>query len=90
MRIVIKLGTSTLTNGTPRPAPPLFIELARQISQLLSSGHQILLVSSGAIALGRERLGFPQLPKDIPAKQMLAAVGQPRLMRAYKYRLPGP
>lgn len=84
MRIVIKLGTSTLTNGTPKPVPPLFIELARQISRLLSSGHQILLVSSGAIALGRERLGFPQLPKDIPAKQMLAAVGQPRLMAMYE------
>jgi glutamate 5-kinase len=84
MRIVIKLGTSTLTNGTPYPAPPLFIELARQISQLLNSGHQALLVSSGAIAMGRERLGFPQLPKDIPAKQMLAAVGQPRLMAMYE------
>jgi len=84
MRMVIKLGTSTLTDGTPKPAPPLFIELARQISQLLSSGHQILLVSSGAIALGRETLGFPQLPKDIPAKQMLAAVGQPRLMAMYE------
>lgn len=84
MRIVIKLGTSTLTNGTPYPAPPLFIELARQISQLMSSGHQVLLVSSGAIAMGRERLGFPQLPKDIPAKQMLSAVGQPRLMAMYE------
>lgn len=84
MRLVIKLGTSTLTNGTPRPAPPLFIELARQISRLISSGHQVLLVSSGAIAMGRERLGFPNLPKDIPAKQMLAAVGQPRLMAMYE------
>jgi len=84
MRIVIKLGTSTLTNGTPHPAPPLFIELARQISQLMSSGHQVLLVSSGAIAMGRERMGFRQLPKDIPAKQMLAAVGQPRLMAMYE------
>jgi len=84
MRIVIKLGTSTLTNGTPHAAPPLFIELARQISQLLDSGHQVLLVTSGAIAMGRERLGFPQLPKDIPAKQMLAAVGQPRLMAMYE------
>ncbi len=84
MRIVIKLGTSTLTNGTPHPAPPLFIELARQISKLMSAGHQVLLVSSGAIAMGRERLGFRQLPKDIPAKQMLAAVGQPRLMAMYE------
>jgi len=84
MRIVIKLGTSTLTDGTPYSAPPLFIELARQISPLKDSGHQVLLVSSGAIAMGRERLGFPQLPKDIPAKQMLAAVGQPRLMATYE------
>ena len=42
------------------------------------------MVSSGAIAAGRERLGFPQLPKDIPAKQMLAAIGQPRLMAIYE------
>jgi len=84
MRIVIKLGTSTLTNGTPYLAPPLLIELARQSSQLLNAGHQLLLVTSGAIAIGRERLGFPQLPKDIPAKQMLAAIGQPRLMAIYE------
>lgn len=84
MRIVIKIGTSTLTNGTPHLAPPLLIEFARQTSLLLEAGHQALVVSSGAIALGRERLGFPQLPKDIPAKQMLAAVGQSRLMATYE------
>ncbi|MBN1567239.1 MAG: glutamate 5-kinase [Acidobacteria bacterium] len=84
MRIVIKLGTSTLTNSTPYLAPPLLVELARQASQLQADGHQVMLVSSGAIAIGRERLGFPQLPKDIPAKQMLAAVGQPRLMALYE------
>ncbi len=84
MLIVVKLGTSSLTNGTPNLAPPSLIDLARQVSQLRSSGHRILLVSSGAIAIGRERLGFPQLPKDIPAKQMLAAVGQPRLMALYE------
>ena len=84
MRIVIKLGTSTLTDGTPHLSPPLLVELARQISQLRSAGHQTVLVSSGAIAAGRERLGFPQLPKDIPAKQMLAAIGQPRLMALYE------
>ncbi len=84
MRIVIKIGTSTLTNSTPYLAPPLLIDLARQASELQAAGHQVLLVSSGAIAIGRERLGFPQLPKDIPAKQMLAAVGQPRLMALYE------
>ncbi len=84
MRIVIKLGTSTLTGGTPHLSSPLLIEFARQISQLLSAGHQVMVVSSGAIAAGKERLGFPQLPKDIPAKQMLAAVGQSRLMSIYE------
>jgi glutamate 5-kinase len=84
MRIVVKLGTSTLTNGTPHLAPPLMIEIARQVSLLQSAGHRLVLVSSGAIAIGRERLGFPTLPKDIPAKQMLAAVGQPRLMAFYE------
>ncbi len=84
MRIVIKLGTSTLTNGTSHLAPPLLIELARQVSQLQADGHQVIMVSSGAIAIGRERLNFPQLPKDIPAKQMLAAIGQSRLMALYE------
>jgi glutamate 5-kinase len=85
MRTVIKLGTSTLTDGTPRLSAPLLIELARQIARLEAGGHQIVLVSSGAIAAGRERLNFPQLPKDIPAKQMLAAIGQPRLMALYEH-----
>jgi glutamate 5-kinase len=84
MRIVVKLGTSTITRGTPYLSAPLIVELARQISQLQAMEHQLILISSGAIAAGRERLGFPQLPKDIPAKQMLAAVGQPRLMAFYE------
>jgi len=50
----------------------------------VAAGCQLVVVSSGAIAVGRERLNYPQLPKDIPAKQMLAAVGQPRLMALYE------
>src|SRR5512135_3488438 len=84
MRIVIKLGTSTLTNGTTHIAPPFLIDLARQIARLQADGHQVVLVSSGAMAAGREKLNFPQLPKDMPAKQMLAAIGQPRLMALYE------
>ena len=84
MRIVVKLGTSTLTRGTKHLSPPLVIELARQIAALKSEGHEFILVSSGAIAAGRERLGFPRLPKEVPAKQMLSAVGQPRLMAFYE------
>ena len=83
-RIVIKLGSSTLTAGTNRLSPPRFVEIARQVAQLVQSGHEVVLVSSGAMAAGRERLNYPQLPKDIPAKQMLAAVGQLRLMAIYE------
>lgn len=54
------------------------------MAELHHSGRDVILVSSGAMAAGRERLGFPNLPKDIPAKQMLAAIGQPRLMALYE------
>ena len=84
MLIVVKIGTSTLTSGTRNITPPLVVELARQITQVQNAGHQVILVSSGAIAAGREKLGFPQLPKGLPAKQMLAAIGQPRLMAIYE------
>lgn len=83
-KLVIKLGTSTLTAGTPFLSLPRMVDLVRQISVLHASGKDIVLVSSGAIAAGKERLGFPQFPKDIPAKQMLAAIGQPRLMAIYE------
>jgi glutamate 5-kinase len=83
-RIVVKLGTSTLTAGTPHLSPPRLVDLVRQMSGLAAAGCEVLVVTSGAIGAGRERLRFPQLPKDIPAKQMLAAVGQPRLMSLYE------
>ena len=82
--IVVKLGTSTLTAGTSLLSPACMLELVRQMAELHQQGCRIVLVSSGAIAAGRERLAFPQLPRDIPAKQMLAAVGQPRLMALYE------
>ena len=79
-RIVVKLGTSTLTDGTPYLSQPRMVDLVRQMSLLRLAKAEVLLVSSGAIAVGSELLNFPHLPKDIPAKQMLAALGQPRLM----------
>jgi glutamate 5-kinase len=82
--MVIKLGTSTLTGSTAHLSTPRLVDLARQMSQLSGEGCEVVLVSSGAIAAGRERLQYPQLPKEIPAKQMLAAVGQPRLMSLYE------
>jgi len=92
-RIVIKLGSSTLTQGTPDISMEHMIELVREIARLHQAGHQVVLVSSGAMAVGRSTLGHPVLPRYIPAKQMLAAVGQSRLMEIYSqlfgyYKIP--
>ena len=83
-RIVVKLGTSTLTAGTSQLSAPRLVEMVRQMAALHAAGGEIVLVTSGAMAAGRAQLNFPALPKDIPAKQMLAAVGQPRLMALYE------
>jgi len=82
-RIVVKCGTSSLTAGTPNLSPPRMVDLVRQMAALMDGGLQIILVSSGAMAAGREQLSFPTLPKGIPKRQMLASVGQPRLMALY-------
>ena len=81
-RIVIKLGTSTLTAGSHHLSPARIVEIVRQIAQLHIGNAEVILVSSGAMAAGREKLAFPQLPKEIPVKQMLAAIGQPRQVAA--------
>lgn len=83
-RIVIKLGTSSLTAGSSHISPSQLVELARQVSKLHTQKCEIIIVTSGAMAAGRERLSFPKLPKELPAKQMLAAVGQPHLMALYE------
>ena len=83
MRIVIKFGISSLTNGNEHISPPFLIDLVRQVQQLQTAENELVQVSFGAITAGREKLNFPQLRKDIPAKQMLSAVGQPRLMRKF-------
>jgi glutamate 5-kinase len=83
-RIVVKLGTSSLTAGTPRLAPARMVELARQISAVAEAGCEVLLVSSGAIAAGRERLAVADMPRGVLPRQMLAAIGQPRLMALYE------
>lgn len=83
-RIVVKLGTSTLTGGEKRISGPRLVDLARQVCSLREQKREVVMVSSGAIAAGREVMGFPSLPKYLPAKQMLAAVGQPRLMAIWE------
>lgn len=82
-RIIVKLGTSTLTAGTNRLSLPHLVSLIQQIAEIHADGSQVVLVTSGAIATGREELKFPDLPRHMPVKQMLAAVGQPRLMALY-------
>lgn len=81
--IVVKIGTSTLTGGTKRLSRPRMVELIRQMAQLHHAGYRIVLVSSGAMAAGREKLNHPNLPNHLPAKQMLSAVGQGYLMEVY-------
>ena len=82
-RIVIKLGTSVLTGGAKRLSPRRMLELVQQIAQLHESGVQVVLVTSGAITAGREVLPNIDVHPSLPVKQMLAAVGQGRLIRQY-------
>ncbi len=83
-RLVVKCGTSTLTAGTAHLAPPRLVEIAQQVAQLRAAALEVIVVTSGAMAAGRERLNLRQLPKDLPVKQMLSAIGQPRLMALYE------
>ncbi len=85
-RLVIKVGTSTLTDGTARLSRRRMLELAQQIVKLHEERVEVVLVTSGAIAAGRERFGKMHRPisKSVPVKQMLAAVGQTHLMLAWE------
>jgi glutamate 5-kinase len=85
-KIVVKVGTSTLTAGTYRLSRRRMLELAQQIVQLRDEGYEVALVTSGAIAAGRERFKNMQrtLTKTVPVKQMLAAVGQTHLMMSWE------
>ncbi|MBC8161969.1 MAG: glutamate 5-kinase [Roseiflexaceae bacterium] len=83
-RIVLKLGTNVLTAGTDVLHRPRIVDLARQIAAARLAGVEVALVSSGAVAAGRERLQFPAKRRAMPMKQLLAAVGQSRLMHIYE------
>jgi len=82
-RVIIKIGTSTLTSGTPSISLPCLVQIVQQIADMQSKGTQVILVTSGGIAAGREALNFPDFPKFVPSKQMLSSIGQPRLMNIY-------
>ena len=83
MRIVIKIGTSTLAHPTGLLNIRLVEELCKTISDIKNAGHEVIVVSSGAIGMGVGKLGLLQRPKDIPTKQAAAAVGQCELMYTY-------
>jgi glutamate 5-kinase len=83
-RIVAKFGTNLLTGGTGHLNSNIMSSIVEQVAQLHQQRHEIIIVSSGAIAAGRQKLGITREQKDIPFKQVLASVGQSQLMNAYE------
>ena len=82
-RIVIKLGTNLVTGGRDSLNYEAMAELVGQVAQLNQQGLEVILVSSGAVAAGKRRLGIQKKLRDIPFKQVLASVGQAYLMQSY-------
>src|SRR5436190_18431459 len=83
-RLVVKLGSSLLARPDGLLDEAFIARVARGIATLCAEGRAVLVVSSGAVAAGRARLPDVAARSDIPTRQMLAAVGQPRLVRAYE------
>ena len=83
MRIVVKVGTSTLAHATGHMNLRRVETLCRVLSDVKNAGHEVILVSSGAIGMGVGKLGLPGRPADMPGKQAAAAVGQCELMYFY-------
>lgn len=83
MRIVVKVGTSTLAHSTGRINIRRVGSLCRVLSDLLNAGNEIILVSSGAIGMGVGKLSLGDKPQDMATKQAAAAVGQCELMYIY-------
>jgi len=82
-RIVVKVGTSTLTHESGDLDLRSMEHLVRTLSDLAGMGHEIILVSSGAIAVGTAKMGLPERPKELRMKQAAAAVGQCQMMHIY-------
>ena len=82
-RVVVKVGTSTITHKTGRLNIRRVEQLVKTLADLQNAGHEIILVSSGAIGLGMAKLGLMEKAKDTPTKQACAAVGQCELMYLY-------
>jgi len=82
-RIVVKLGTGLLTGGSDHLDQEVVSGLVNQVAQLHRQGRELIVVSSGSIALGKYKLGLSRKIKGIPYRQVLASVGQSRLMHVY-------
>ena len=83
MRIVVKVGTSTLAHSTGHLNIRRVEQLCKVMSDIKNAGHELILVSSGAIGMGVGKLNLPGRPADMPTKQAAAAVGQCELMYTY-------
>ncbi|ATW28567.1 glutamate 5-kinase [Candidatus Formimonas warabiya] len=83
-RIVIKVGTSTLTHKTGKLDLKLIDKLACTLTNAVNRGKEVILVTSGAVGVGMGRLGMREKPKSIPEKQAAAAVGQGILLQMYE------
>lgn len=83
MRVVVKIGTSTLAYATGQLNIRRVEALCKTMSDIRNAGHELILVSSGAIGMGVGKLGLRERPRDIPTKQAAAAVGQCELMYIY-------
>lgn len=83
MRIVVKVGTSTLTHKSGHMNIRQVEHLCKILSDLKNAGHEMILVTSGAIGMGVGKLSLPKRPDDMPSKQAAAAVGQCELMYVY-------
>jgi glutamate 5-kinase len=83
-RIVVKIGSSSLIYSTGKPNLAQMENLIRQLADIHNRGLDVLLVTSGAVGVGFNRLGYRQKPKSIPEKQAAAAVGQGMLMHMYE------
>ena len=83
MRIVVKVGTSTLTHTSGRINIRRTEKLCKILSDVKNAGHELILVSSGAIGMGVGKLNMKSKPEDMPTKQAAAAIGQCELMYLY-------
>ena len=83
-RVVVKLGTNVVIRPDGRLALGLLCGLVESMAALRQSGHEVLVVSSGAIGLGMERLGLAERPRELAEVQACAAIGQSRLMAIYE------